>query len=147
MTTNPKHPFRKFLWITAGLVLCAGTYAFLPKNAAPSYKSTLPSAPLTIAAATSLFLQEVLERGEVGSSSNVDIRCQVQSKVLTGTPIIQIVPEGTYVQEGDFLVKLDDSGIQADVLQQQITCNSSRALEVEGRADYEAAKLALEEYE
>lgn len=147
MTTTPKRPFRKTLWIAAGLALCAGAYSFLPKKAAPSYKSTLPTAPLTIAAASSQFLQEVLERGEVGSSSNVDIRCQVQSKVLTGTPIIQIVQEGTYVQEGDFLVKLDDSGIQSDVVQQQIACNSSRALEVEGRTDYEAAKLALEEYE
>jgi len=147
MTTTPKRPFRKTLWIAAGLVLCAGAYAFLPKKAAPSYKSTLPTAPLTIAAANSQFLQEVLERGEVGSSSNVDIRCQVQSKVLIGTPIIQIVQEGAYVQEGDFLVKLDDSGILGDVVQQQIACNSSRALEVEGRTDYEAAKLALEEYE
>jgi RND family efflux transporter MFP subunit len=83
----------------------------------------------------------------VGSSSNIEIRCQVQSKVLTGTPIIQIVPEGTYVKAGDFLVKLDDSGIQADVVQQQIACNSSRALEVEARTDFDAAKLALEEYE
>ena len=68
MTTTPKRPFRKTLWIAAGLALCAGTYAFLPKKAAPSYKSTLPTAPLTIAAANSQFLQEVLERGEVGSS-------------------------------------------------------------------------------
>jgi RND family efflux transporter MFP subunit len=147
MTTAPKPRSRKLIGALALLAVCAGALSLLPKKAATSSKSALPSGPLTVAAASSQFLQEVLERGEVGSSSNVEIRCQVQSKVLTGTPIIQIVPEGTYVKEGDFLVKLDDSGIQADVVQQQIACNSSRALEVEARTDYEAAKLALEEYE
>lgn len=143
--SNPR--FRKLIGALALIAGCTGAYFLLPKKTPASNKSALPSAPLTIAAASSQFLQEVLERGEVGSSSNVEIRCQVQSRVLTGTPIIQIVPEGSYVKEGDFLVKLDDSGIQADVVQQQIACNSSRALEVEARTDFEAAKLALEEYE
>lgn len=147
MISASKPRFQKWIGALALIAVCAGAYSLLPKKASISNKSTLPSGPLTIAAASSQFLQEVLERGEVGSSSNVEIRCQVQSKVLTGTPIIQIVSEGTYVKEGDFLVKLDDSGIQADVVQQQIACNSSRALEVEARTDFEAAKLALEEYE
>lgn len=147
MTTALNSRFRKLLTATVLTVVCAGTYSLFSSKPSTSYKSSLPSAPLTVAAASSQFLQEVLERGEVGSSSNVEIRCQVQSKVLTGTPIIQIVPEGTYVKEGDFLVKLDDSGIQADVVQQQIACNSSRAVEVEARTDFEAAKLALEEYQ
>lgn len=150
MNTPPKRPRKKILWIAGLLLLCGGAFAFVPKNDAKdakSKKSKVSVVPLTAAAVQSDFLQEVVERGEVGSSSNVDIRCQVQSKSLAGIPIIQIVPEGTYVQEGDFLVKLDDSGLQSDLVQQQIACNSSRALEVEGRADYEAAKLALEEYE
>jgi len=138
---------RKVLWLVVCIAACTGIYGLRSKKTAPTIKSSLPSAPLTIAATNSQFLQEVLERGEVGSSSNVEIRCQVQSKLITGTPIIQIIPEGTYVKEGDFLVKLDDSGIQADVVQQQIACNSSRALEVEARTDFEAAKLALEEYQ
>ncbi len=148
---NPNVPkrsrFRKVLWVAGFLALGAGTFVALPPKTGAGRKSTLPSPPMTVAAAAAPFLQEVLERGEVGSSSNVEIRCQVQSKALTGTPIIQIVPEGTYVQEGEFLIKLDDSGIQADLVQQQIACNTSRALEVEGRTDYEAAKLALEEYQ
>jgi RND family efflux transporter MFP subunit len=147
MTPPLKSRFRKILAATVLATACAGAYSLLSNKPSTSFKSSLPSAPLTVAAASSQFLQEVLERGEVGSSSNVEIRCQVQSKVLTGTPIIQIVPEGTYVKEGDFLVKLDDSGIQADVVQQQIACNSSRALEVEAKTDFEAAKLALEEYQ
>ncbi len=147
MNVYPTRPVRKIVWIASLFALCAAAAMLNSKKAAPTRKSTLPAAPMSVAAASAPFLQEVIERGEVGSSSNVEIRCQVQSKALTGTPIIQIVPEGTYVQEGDFLVKLDDSGLQADLVQQQIACNSSRALEVEGRTDFEAAKLALEEYQ
>lgn len=44
-------------------------------------------------------------------------------------------------------MKLDDSGLQADLVQQQIACNTSRSLAVEAESDNEAAKLALEEYE
>jgi RND family efflux transporter MFP subunit len=105
------------------------------------------TAPVTAAATFGPFLRQVIERGEVESSSNVEIRCQVQSRTAVGIPIIQIVPEGTYVKEGDFLVKLDDSALQTDVVQQQIACNTSRAAAVEAQADYEATKLALQEYE
>ncbi len=136
---------RKLLWLAPLAVVGAGAFWISPFQAAK--KSALPVVPLTMAAANGPFLQEVVERGEVGSSSNVDIRCQVQSKSPLGTPIIQIVTEGTYVNEGEFLVKLDDSGLQADLIQQQIACNTSRALEVEGRTDYESSKIALQEYE
>ena len=105
------------------------------------------AAPLTAAAISGPFLQQVIERGEVESSSNVEIRCHVQSRQSAGVPIIEIVPEGSYVKEGDFLVKLDDSTLQTDVVQQQIACNTSRAFAVEAQADYDATKLALQEYE
>ena len=144
--SSPKRNKRpKLLWFTVIAIVAAAVFWLAPFNT--TKKSTLPSMPMTATVSTGPFLQEVVERGEVGSSSNVEIRCQVQSKALLGTPIIQIVAEGAYVNEGDFLVKLDDSGLQADVIQQQIACNTSRALEVEGRTDYESAKIALQEYE
>lgn len=107
--------------------------------------STTP--PVTAAAVAAPFLQEVVERGEVESSSNVEIRCLVQSRSSAGTAIIQIVPEGAYVKEGEFLVKLDDSGLRADLVMQQIASNTSRAAVVGAQADFDATKLALQEYE
>ncbi len=103
--------------------------------------------PVTAPVAAAAFVQEVVERGEVESSSNIEVRCEVQGRGSLGTAIIEIVPEGTYVKAGDFIVKLDDSTLQADLVQQQIACNSSRALVVEAQADVESARLALEEYE
>lgn len=93
------------------------------------------------------FVEEVVERGEVASSENVEIRCMVQSKSTLGTAIIEIVPEGTYVQKGDFLVKLDDSALQSELVQQRITCHTTRAMLTEARAEFEAAELAFKEYE
>ena len=151
MNASPKNwRTRPGLKVFAGLLLLGSGigYAIMrtkPTTTSSKYVSDTP--PMTSPAVNAAFLQEVLERGEVASSSNVEVRCQVQSKALIGTPILEIVPEGTYVQEGDFLLRLDDSALQADLVQQQIACNSSRALEVEGLADFEAAKLALEEYE
>jgi RND family efflux transporter MFP subunit len=130
--------------LVLGLVLLATATGRTTKRNAWSGDQ---SAPLTAVAVSAPFLQQVIERGEVESSSNVEIRCQVQSRSSNGIPIIQIVPEGSYVKEGEFLVKLDDSTLQMDVVQQQITCNTSRAFAVEAQADYDATKLALQEYE
>lgn len=130
-------------------VVCLGLLFSVSKRPSKrgSWKSGDASAPLTASVSSGPFLQQVIERGEVESSSNVEIRCQVQSRLAAGTPIIEIVPEGAYVKEGEFLVKLDDSSLQGDVVQQQIVCNTSRALAVEARADSDAAALALQEYE
>jgi HlyD family secretion protein len=117
------------------------------KNAKAAAWNSEPAGPLTTAVKSGLFVQEVVERGEVESSSNVEIRCEVQSRQVAGTPIIEIVAEGSYVKEGDFLVKLDDSGLQAELVQQQIAANTSRSMVVEAQADFDAAKLALDEYE
>ncbi|MEI6714184.1 MAG: efflux RND transporter periplasmic adaptor subunit [Verrucomicrobiota bacterium] len=141
---------RRRIWIIRGgsiAAVAAGLLWFTRDTPKSPILGPNGQAPLTALVAESPFLQEVVERGEISSSSNVEIRCQVQSKLAAGTPIIQIVPEGSYVKKNDFLVKLDDSGLRSDLTQQQIATNSSRALMVEAKTDFEAAKLALEEYE
>ena len=145
---KPLHGKRKaLLALLASLVLGLSLLAFFSLHSKTTVLSSSGQAPLTAQVTESPFLQEVVERGEVASSSNVEIRCMVQSKSTLGTAILQIIDEGTFVKEGDFLVKLDDSGIQADLVQQRIATNTSRALLTEAKTDYEAAKLALEEYE
>ncbi len=141
---------RKLLYLAAPIaVVCLGLLILASKRSSKRavWKSDDASVPVTASVSSGPFLQQVIERGEVESSSNVEIRCGVQSRLLAGVPIIQIVPEGAYVKEGEFLVKLDDSSLQADVVQQQIACNTSRALAVEAQADADATKLALQEYE
>ncbi|KAA5543805.1 HlyD family efflux transporter periplasmic adaptor subunit [Roseiconus nitratireducens] len=93
------------------------------------------------------FSHIVLERGEIESSSNVEVRCEVSSRGSSGTNILQIVPEGTWVDEGDFLVRLDDAALQTQLIQQQIVCSNSQSAVIEAKANYDSAKLALDEYD
>lgn len=94
------------------------------------------------------FVHTVLERGEVESSSNVEVRCEVRGRTAsTGTSILEIVPEGTRVEAGDFLVRLDDSVLQTQLIQQQIVCSNSESSLIESKAALNSATLALREYE
>jgi RND family efflux transporter MFP subunit len=88
----------------------------------------------------------VTERGEVESFDLIEVRSMVKAKNTTGTAILRIVPEGTVVKEGDFLVELDSSALEADRLTQQIAVNTAQALVVEARNIYETAVIAKREY-
>jgi multidrug efflux pump subunit AcrA (membrane-fusion protein) len=128
-------------------LLSAGLVVRARSSSRAAWKDASTAEPLTATVISAPFLQEVIERGEVQSSRNIEVRCQVPTRGTQGVAIIQIVPEGTNVKTGDFLAKLDDSALQSDLNQQQIASNTSRALVVEAEADYEGAKLALNEYE
>jgi len=96
---------------------------------------------------TGVFTHDVVERGEMESSSNVEVRCQVTSRTSSGTSIIEIVPEGTLVSEGDFLIRLDDSALKDELTQQQNVVNASEAKVIESKAGLATAQIAKEEYE
>jgi len=93
------------------------------------------------------FVHDVVEHGEIESSSNVEVRCGVRARSSSGINILEIVPEGSRVQAGDFLVRLDDAAFQTELIQQQITVTNSQAQVIEAQADFESAGLALKEYE
>ncbi|GDY08894.1 hypothetical protein LBMAG52_23800 [Planctomycetia bacterium] len=112
---------------------------FLHREAAPNV--------LTAEVTIGPFLNRVLEQGEIESSSSIEVRCEVRSRNASGTSILEIVPEGTRVKAGDFLVKLDDSALQTELIQQQITCSGSEALAIEAEAAFRSAELTLNEYE
>ena len=92
------------------------------------------------------FKLEFTEPGEIESAENVEINCEVKSRSSAGVSILEIVREGTVVEKGDFLVKLDDAVLQKDLLSQRISVHKARASLVKAKADVEAAELALDEY-
>lgn len=92
------------------------------------------------------FLHEITEQGDVESASNVEIRCEVQALGTSGTTILWIIPEGTYVQPGEKLVELDQSSLEDNALRQEIAVASSDALRIQADNDLECAKIALKEY-
>jgi len=80
-----------------------------------------------------------LNRGEIESAENVEIKSEVRSRSSSGTAILEIVPEGKVVEKGDFLVRLDDASLQKDLLRQRISVHQSKATLVKATADVEAA--------
>ncbi len=92
------------------------------------------------------FKLEFTEPGEIESAENIEINCEVKSRSSAGVSILELVPEGTVVEKGDFLVRLDDADLQKDLLTQRISVHRARAALVKAKADVEAAELALDEY-
>jgi len=89
----------------------------------------------------------VLEQGELESSSNVDITCQVRSRSGSqGTPILWVVDEGTSVNQGDKLVELDDSALKTALRDKRIVVIGAEAQVAAAEAAVEQAKIARQEY-
>jgi multidrug efflux pump subunit AcrA (membrane-fusion protein) len=101
---------------------------------------------LTHRVARGQFLLDVVEEGEIESSSNVEIRCEVKTLNSSGIMLMEVVDEGTYVEAGDVLVKFDSSALEQDRIQQQILCNTAEAKMVQSKNTWEAAEIAYKEY-
>lgn len=121
-------------------LLVGGIYFFMGSA------STLGDGPLVELVSLKPFDHIVLEQGEVESSSNIEIRCEVKSRNTAGTQIIWVQAEGTQVSKGDVLVKLDSSALDRERDQQQIVCNSSESVMINAQNVYEATLVAKTEY-
>jgi multidrug efflux pump subunit AcrA (membrane-fusion protein) len=93
-----------------------------------------------------MFEHSVVEPGEIESSRNVEIRCEIQSRNSTGTMILEIVPAGTIVKQGDVLIKFDGSALEAERTSQQSITSSSEALVIQSQNTYDTAVIARKEY-
>ena len=90
----------------------------------------------------------VLEQGEVESNNNVEIRCEVKARDTHGpsTAILEVIPEGTWVQKGDWLITFDSSALEQKQRMQKIVVNTSEATMIEAKAVYDTALIAKTEY-
>ena len=91
----------------------------------------------------------VLDQGEVESSANVEIRCEVRTRTgSTGasTSIIDVIAEGTVVKEGDWLITFDSSALEQEKSRQKIVVNTSEASMIQAKAVYDTAVIARDEY-
>lgn len=92
------------------------------------------------------FQLTVTERGEVEAFDVTEVRSLVKSNNTTGNAILRIIPEGTIVKKGDFLVELDSSALQTQRTSQKILVNAAKAAEVEAKNTYDTAVIAKREY-
>jgi multidrug resistance efflux pump len=128
--------------VLGALVLAIGLYYFT----AGSGQSSLEQ-PLTAIAFTGSFSKEVLDQGEIQSSENVEIRCDVKSRYGSrGVTIKDMVEEGTMVSEGDFLIELRSDEIQAGFETQEIALANANDAVKAATNNLAAANAAHKEY-
>ena len=145
MKQTPKSPLKILAWLLPLLVVATGMW-WKAAHRSASDQSASPEGLLTAPVVVDRFVQEIVESGEIESSSNVEVRCEVGTG-SAGVAILEVVPEGTYVKEGDFLARLDDSGLKERRVTRQIDANMSQAALAQSKADLENARLELKEYE
>ena len=92
------------------------------------------------------FELSITERGEIEAFDVTEIRSLVKSNNTSGNAILRIVPEGTRVKKGDFLVELDSSALISQRTSQKILVNDAKALEVEAHNNFDVAVIAKKEY-
>lgn len=109
-------------------------------------RSAASIAPLLYTVERGEFVHDITERGELESANNVEIRCEVKSMGLSGTTILEIIPEGTLVKPGDILAKLDSSSLENDRMRQQIAVATAEADVIKARTAFQTAQVALKEY-
>ena len=88
----------------------------------------------------------VLEQGEVESSSNIDVNCEIKTRGSGGTSILWVIEEGSYVKEGDKLVELDSAPLETELTAQRISVSSAEATVISSQAAVRTAEISLQEY-
>lgn len=133
-----------YFWLIAATVVLAVGGGATWYATRPSGTSTADG--LTYKVQRGPFVHDVVERGEVESSSNIEIRSEVKTRNASGIAILEVVPEGQNVQAGDVLLKLDSSALELERTQQQIVCNNTQAATIQSKNTFESAQIAQQEY-
>ncbi len=102
--------------------------------------------PLTCTVQCKTFLHEVSQKGAIECASNVEVENEADAIGFHTTTVLEMVPEGTYVEPGDFLMRLDSSPLEELLVQRTIECNERKASLINAEANAETAQIKLEEY-
>ena len=118
-------------------------------------ESLLDRLPRSVATRSDLYTK-INAGGQIESVDKTLIECELESmslysggRVLTArnaSTIIELVPEGTRVKEGDILCRLDSSDFEELVRQQEIKLQESLAEQQKAIYDVKAAEVSLLEY-
>ena len=101
---------------------------------------------ITEVASRGRFDHVVLEQGEIESSRNKEVICEVKSRGQGGVSILWVVDEGARVKEGDKLVELDTSQLELELKEQKIEVITAEAMVSTASALLKQAEISKEEY-
>ncbi len=124
--------------------LCGGGYYWAMNRPGSNLESS--SEPMFHQVAEGPFDHIVLEQGEIESSSNNEVKCEVKGRGGSGTPILSVIPEGTLVKKGEVLCQLDSSALDQEAKNQRIVVSSAESAVISAEAAVNKAVIARQEY-
>ncbi|WP_390622347.1 HlyD family efflux transporter periplasmic adaptor subunit [Novipirellula aureliae] len=117
-------------------------YSYLDDRAAGIKQEDLITATVCVGP----FDHIVIEQGEIESSSNIEVICEVEARGGSGTPILWVIDEGTRVSKGDKLVELDASQLEVTLKDNRIQVITAESALASANALLEQATIARQEY-
>lgn len=130
-----------FVFLLILLILGVVWFYFL-KGKHSERISQVDEESITLSVHRDSFVPIVRGRGNVESSINTDITC----KVLGTSTIIDIIPEGSWVEEGDVLARFDSRVADENLLNSIIQQQRTERMVIAERAHLRCAWISLEEY-
>ncbi len=128
------------------LIPIIGGYVWYRSKGAELFGSGNDETPMTQEVFEGEFDHIVLEQGDIESSSNNEVKCQVKGRGSTGTPIISVLAEGTMVKKGDVICVLDSSALDVDNKSQRITVSVAESTVISSNAAVKQAEISRQEY-
>ena len=137
---------KTIVFLIVATAICGfGGYAWWQSKGTGMYAAS-DNDPLLHEVQTGPFDHIVLEQGEIESSSNNEVKCEVKGRGGSGTPILTLITEGTIVKKGDKLCQLDSSGLEQDAQNKRIVLSTIESNLISSEAAVSKAAIAKQEY-
>ena len=101
--------------------------------------------PITAQVERGDFVSQVLDQGQIQSSENVEIRCEVRSR-NGDTTVLNLAAEASSVEPGDFLIQLDSTAFEKELEEQRIAVANAKTLVIQAESTLASANATLREY-
>ncbi len=131
--------------IVTGLLVVVGAYTAWQLMSG-SGSATAATELMLHTVSKSAFDHVVLEQGDIESSSNNEVKCEVKGRGGSGTPILTVIAEGTLVKKGDVLCQLDSSALDQEAKSQRIVVSTAESTVISSEAAVNKAVIARQEY-
>ena len=132
-------PFLIFGFVAVSLCFVGG-YFYISQNNGPDEID-----PILSKVQLGEFVSQVLDQGEAQSSENIEIRCEARAR-NGSLSVLSVVPEGSLVKGGDFLVQLDSTSFEKELEQQNISLANAETGVIQAESNLESAKATKKEY-
>jgi HlyD family secretion protein len=103
--------------------------------------------PVLVRAERAPFVHEIFVQGNVQSSVNTEVVCKVEWHDGWWPVILDVVEEGTFVEKGDVLMRIETSKLDDMIRDSEAECRDMEAWKVRATSRLEVAEMNLTAFE